>query len=234
MSGKFSPDERIVGVSFDADSVRFDLADGRALIIPVGWYPKIASAGPDEQNRYEIVNGGFGVHWPDLDEDLEIFGLLAGNAAPDVRTITKISGPHITEYREITGMSQAELAEQLGVRQATISDWEQGKAEPSRLAQQKLSGMIRRARLAREPMPKKVELGEYKQTAQELLGACEAASAYVGKRKPFGILELKRVLSSIPEAKVYMNIFVSGSSRASKSGPVKPAAPLRKTKASPG
>ena len=54
------------------------LADGRAISLPLAWYPRLAGATPQERNNWRLIGGGEGIHWPDLDEDLSVAGLLAG------------------------------------------------------------------------------------------------------------------------------------------------------------
>ncbi len=74
-----------VPVSALAKSVEFDEAmmqvvftDGRVLCVPLVWFPVLHAATPEQRARYEIGGGGVGLHWPDLDEDLSIAGLMAG------------------------------------------------------------------------------------------------------------------------------------------------------------
>jgi len=55
-----------------------DLADGRTISVPLGWYPRLAHGTSKERNRWELIGGGEGIHWPDLDEDISVAGLLAG------------------------------------------------------------------------------------------------------------------------------------------------------------
>lgn len=69
---------RIAWVRVTADRLNVHLADGRVISAPLEWYPRLAHATPDERARYELAGGSFGIHWPDLDEDISIEGLLAG------------------------------------------------------------------------------------------------------------------------------------------------------------
>lgn len=52
--------------------------DGRILSVPLAWFPTLHAATPAQRTRYEIGGGGISLHWPDLDEDLSIAGLMAG------------------------------------------------------------------------------------------------------------------------------------------------------------
>jgi hypothetical protein len=54
------------------------LQDGRTLSVPLDWYPRLAHGSPRERQRWRLIGGGIGIHWPDLDEDISISGLLAG------------------------------------------------------------------------------------------------------------------------------------------------------------
>jgi len=65
-------------VEFDEAMMRVAFTDGRVLCVPLAWFPTLRAATPEQRARYEISGGGIGLHWPDLDEDLSIAGLMAG------------------------------------------------------------------------------------------------------------------------------------------------------------
>ena len=71
-------------LEFDNEMMRVSLIDGRVLSVPLQWFPTLHQASPEQRERYEIGGGGVGLHWPDLDEDLSVAGLLAGG---DVRSM---------------------------------------------------------------------------------------------------------------------------------------------------
>jgi hypothetical protein len=77
-------DERVAGVAFDADRLIVDLMDGRTISVPLAWYPRLHAATPDQRARWELAGGGYGIHWPEVDEDLSTEGLLRGAPAPGV------------------------------------------------------------------------------------------------------------------------------------------------------
>jgi hypothetical protein len=77
-------DERIADVRFDEASLIVDLMDGRTISVPLAWFPRLASASAQQLTRWEISGGGYGIHWPDLDEDLSSEGLLRGAPAVGV------------------------------------------------------------------------------------------------------------------------------------------------------
>ena len=55
-----------------------DLLDGRTISAPLVWFPKLSQATKEQLNNWELLGDGEGIHWPDLDEDLSVAGLLAG------------------------------------------------------------------------------------------------------------------------------------------------------------
>jgi len=65
-------------VTFDSDMMRVTLIDGRELGVPLMWFPILKRATASQRSRYEIAGGGISLHWPELDEDLSIAGLMAG------------------------------------------------------------------------------------------------------------------------------------------------------------
>jgi hypothetical protein len=76
--------EKIKAVRIDEDSLTVDLVDGRTLSTPLAWYPRLLHATAEQRNNFVISSAGFGIHWPDVDEDLSVQGMLAGAAAPGV------------------------------------------------------------------------------------------------------------------------------------------------------
>jgi hypothetical protein len=79
---KRKADERVAKVRFTKDKLTVDLMDGRTIIVPLAWYPRLLRATPDQRDRWQVAGGGYGIHWPDLDEDLSTEGLLRGAPAP--------------------------------------------------------------------------------------------------------------------------------------------------------
>ena len=67
-----------VDVGVTSKQVRVELADGRALAVPTAWYPRLVHATARERGHWRLIARGTGIHWPDLDEDISIEGLLAG------------------------------------------------------------------------------------------------------------------------------------------------------------
>ena len=54
------------------------LADGRSISVPIAWFPRLANANAQQRAVYEILGDGEGIHWPQIDEDISVFGLIAG------------------------------------------------------------------------------------------------------------------------------------------------------------
>ena len=75
-------DERVAGVRCDEACLIVDLADGRTISVPLAWYPRLLRASPEQRARWERSGGGYGIHWPDVDEDLSTEGLLRGARPP--------------------------------------------------------------------------------------------------------------------------------------------------------
>lgn len=75
-------DERVSDVRFDDDSIIVDLMDGRTIMVPLAYYPRLLKATPAQRAEWETSAGGYGIHWPAIDEDLSTEGLLRGIPAP--------------------------------------------------------------------------------------------------------------------------------------------------------
>ena len=77
-------DERVMEVRFDEASLIVDLVDGRTISAPLAWYPRLLRATPGQRAHWEKAGAGYGIHWPDIDEDFSSEGLLRGAPAPKV------------------------------------------------------------------------------------------------------------------------------------------------------
>ncbi len=78
------PGEQVKDVRCTKDSLRVGLLDGRVIIVPLVWYPRLLHATPQQRVNWKVAGGGYGIHWPDIDEDLSVEGLLRGLPAPRV------------------------------------------------------------------------------------------------------------------------------------------------------
>jgi len=64
-------------VSCTDDALHVRLADGREISVPLAWFPRLHAASPEQRTNWRLIGGGVGIHWPDLDEDISVEGLLA-------------------------------------------------------------------------------------------------------------------------------------------------------------
>ncbi len=77
------PEARAVTVAIDDEGISVDLVDGRTIIVPLLWYPRLWHGTPAERAHLEILGDGAYIHWPDVDEDLAVAGLLAGRRSAE-------------------------------------------------------------------------------------------------------------------------------------------------------
>jgi hypothetical protein len=75
-------DERVADVEVTEDALSVRLMDGRTISVPLVWYPRLFAATEAQRSNWQISGGGYGIHWPDVDEDLSTEGMLRGAPAP--------------------------------------------------------------------------------------------------------------------------------------------------------
>ncbi|MCC5807025.1 MAG: DUF2442 domain-containing protein [Opitutales bacterium] len=68
-------------VGFTEDSMVVYLVDGRSVSVPLAWYPRLSSGTKEEREDYELIGDGEGIHWPGLDEDISVEGIIAGRGS---------------------------------------------------------------------------------------------------------------------------------------------------------
>ena len=78
---ELKPGERVKDVHLTDDTLAVDLIDGRTIVVPLVWYPRLLDATSEQRRNWAISGAGYGIHWPDLDEDLSTAGLLRGAPA---------------------------------------------------------------------------------------------------------------------------------------------------------
>lgn len=88
-----SSNERVREVRFDADCLIVDLMDGRTISAPLSWYPRLLHATPEQRAHCQLAGAGYGIHWPEVDEDLSTEGLLRGAPAPRSRHASEVAEP---------------------------------------------------------------------------------------------------------------------------------------------
>ena len=72
-------------VSVTEDTLVVELIDGRTITVPVTWYPRLAHGSLAERGNWRLIGEGEGIHWPDLDEDISVEGLLAGRRSGETQ-----------------------------------------------------------------------------------------------------------------------------------------------------
>lgn len=82
-SSTSTADERVFDVQFTDDAVSVNLRDGRVITVPLVWYPRLLNATASQRKNWKIGGGGYGIYWPDIDEDLSTEGLVRGAPAPE-------------------------------------------------------------------------------------------------------------------------------------------------------
>jgi hypothetical protein len=73
-------------VTITEDTLAIDLSDGRTISVPLAWYPRLVHATSQEQNHWRLIGKGEGVHWPDLEEDISVEGLILGKPSGESQT----------------------------------------------------------------------------------------------------------------------------------------------------
>jgi hypothetical protein len=84
-------DERVKDVQCDEEYLSVDLMDGRTIRVPLAWYPRLWNATAEQRRNWQKL-GSYGIHWPDVDEDLSTAGLLRGEPAPGGKRSDSKSG----------------------------------------------------------------------------------------------------------------------------------------------
>jgi hypothetical protein len=79
--------ERVTEVHFTKNEISVALMDGRTISAPLAWYPRLLHATAKQRKNWRTCGAGYGIHWPDIDEDLSTEGLLRGAPAPLPRTV---------------------------------------------------------------------------------------------------------------------------------------------------
>jgi hypothetical protein len=79
----------IENVAVTQDTLRVDLSDGRSILAPLAWFPRLFHATAEERNQWRLIGKGHGIHWEELDEDISVEGLLAGSPSGESQTSFK-------------------------------------------------------------------------------------------------------------------------------------------------
>lgn len=84
-AARLESDPRAVAVEVTDESIAARLADGRTITVPLAWSWRLSDATPEQRGRWELLGDGVHIHWPDVDEDLSVRGMLDGTPAPRPR-----------------------------------------------------------------------------------------------------------------------------------------------------
>jgi len=138
---------RAVSVWFRRGKLHVALEDGREIACPLAMYPRLAAATGRERGTWQLTGGGEGIHWPDLDEDLSVRGLLDGTpAALPEPSVLAARGAYLQAARKAARLTQGQLAAAMGRSQALVSLAERGRTwtgEPYRLEVLRACGLPR-------------------------------------------------------------------------------------------
>jgi len=91
MSSSKNPvrEARVERVAVTEDSLVVDLIDRRSISAPLVWYPRLLNGTPRERDNWRLIAGGEGIHWPDLDEDVSVEGIILGRASAESQALLK-------------------------------------------------------------------------------------------------------------------------------------------------
>jgi hypothetical protein len=78
-----------LGAKITEDNLSVELADGRTIIVPLAWYPRLTHASAKERSSWRLIAGGRGIHWPQIDEDISVANLLAGQPSSESQSSFK-------------------------------------------------------------------------------------------------------------------------------------------------
>jgi hypothetical protein len=81
---------KAIHVSISDDSLTVDLSDGRTVVVPIGWFPRLRHGSPKERSNWRLVGEGVGIHWSDLDEDISVVNLILGQPSGESQRSLKL------------------------------------------------------------------------------------------------------------------------------------------------
>lgn len=98
---------RAADVEVTEDLLRVQLTDGRAVSVPLAWFPRLSAATPSQRAIWELIGDGSGIHWPEIDEDLEVLGLLGQEGR---RVGERVQGVRLDDEAVIIGRVRVEAS----------------------------------------------------------------------------------------------------------------------------
>ena len=79
----------VIDAQVSEDTLSIELSDGRTISVPLDWYPRLTHATKKERTNWRIIGRGHGIHWENLDEDISVEGILAGNPSGESQSSFK-------------------------------------------------------------------------------------------------------------------------------------------------
>jgi hypothetical protein len=76
-------------VMITEDTLNVDLSDGRTISVPLNWFPRLLHASQKHRNNWRLIGKGHGIHWDDIDEDISVEGLIAGQPSGESQSSFK-------------------------------------------------------------------------------------------------------------------------------------------------
>ena len=80
------PAPRATSVNISEDTLSVDLADGRTVSVPLAWYPRLLHSSAKDRQHWRLIGAGTGIHWPDIEEDVSIEGLILGRPSQEAQS----------------------------------------------------------------------------------------------------------------------------------------------------
>ena len=74
---------RVLSLHFEEDALVIQLSDGRIISVPLAWYPRLFHGNSLERSNFRLIGNGLGIHWPDLEEDISVSGLIIGRPSDE-------------------------------------------------------------------------------------------------------------------------------------------------------
>jgi Protein of unknown function (DUF2442) len=95
-----SSEPRIREIKVTSDTIIAYLVDGRVLSVPLAWSWRLSEATPRQRARFRLIGDGQGVHWPDIDEDISVEGMLHGVPARRPQTLVHFRNGQASGHRK--------------------------------------------------------------------------------------------------------------------------------------
>ena len=106
MSIAVNTDARVKQVSVTDDLITFHLMDGRVISVPLAWSWRLSDATPAQRANWQLIGGGHGVHWPDVDEDISAEGMLSGIPAHRPNPLRRATAPANRALQRTSGKTR--------------------------------------------------------------------------------------------------------------------------------